>query len=325
MNSLLSLKSMTPILASKLEAVDIHTVEALVITPLHELKNMLPGVEEEQLRSVLEEAYNLLGYGFKTGKDLLKIDQDVTFFTTGSTTLDKLIGGGVSTKRITEFVGPFASGKTQILMTVLAEALGRNPDVSAIFYDTEKTFNFSRFMQIVEARGMGDQLDSIYDRLNYYVILNTDQFMQSFRVSDLMIKQKNIKLILIDSLVAPFRAEYVGREVLWYRQQLLNRVMRQLLNYAKVFNLAVAITNQVVANPQQIISQDPTLEYPPVGGTILAHNADIRVYLRKSTGLIRVARLIDSSFLPPGEAVFRITEKGVEDVGEPARRPSVKK
>jgi DNA repair protein RadA len=51
----------------------------------------------------------------------------------------------------------------------------------------------------------------------------------------------------------------------------------------------------------------------PIGGHIVGHASQFRVYLRKSKGDKRIARLIDSPHLPEGEAVFRITKKGVED------------
>jgi len=138
------------------------------------------------------------------------------------------------------------------------------------------------------------------------------------RWADRLIKERNVKLLLIDSIIAPFRAEYVGREVLWLRQQQLNKTLRYLLNYAKAFNLAVVVTNQVVANPQVVYTgDDPTANKVPTGGNILAHNAETRIYLRKAAhGNTRIARLIDSSWLPPRECVFQITEKGITDVEE---------
>ncbi|RLG90630.1 MAG: hypothetical protein DRO36_05785 [Candidatus Hecatellales archaeon] len=88
-----------------------------------------------------------------------------------------------------------------------------------------------------------------------------------------------------------------------------------LLNYAKAFNLAI-VTNQVSDNPQQIYyTQDPTVAKKPTGGNILAHNAETRIFLRKASKRnVRIAWIIDSSWLPPRECIFQITEAGITDL-----------
>jgi DNA repair protein RadA len=74
-------------------------------------------------------------------------------------------------------------------------------------------------------------------------------------------------------------------------------------------NLAIFITNQVMANPA-IFFGNPT---QAIGGHIVGHAATYRVYLRKSKGERRIARLIDSPHLPEGEAVFTVTTDGIKD------------
>jgi DNA repair protein RadA len=37
------------------------------------------------------------------------------------------------------------------------------------------------------------------------------------------------------------------------------------------------------------------------------------VYLRKSSGSKRIAKLVDSPSLPDGEAVYQVTENGITD------------
>jgi len=56
---------------------------------------------------------------------------------------------------------------------------------------------------------------------------------------------------------------------------------------------------------------DPTA---PIGGNIVAHASKTRLYLRKSKEDKRVAKLVDSPSLPDGEAIYRVTEKGIEDI-----------
>jgi DNA repair protein RadA len=134
-----------------------------------------------------------------------------------------------------------------------------------------------------------------------------------------MIKENNIKLLVVDSVTSHFRSDYSGRGELAARQQKLNRHLHTLQRLAEVYNLAVYVTNQVMSRPD-ILFGDPTA---PIGGHILAHQAGTRLYLRKSKGDTRIMRLVDSPNLPEGETVFRITPDGIKDVEESSstRRP----
>ncbi|MEM2593109.1 MAG: helix-hairpin-helix domain-containing protein, partial [Thermofilaceae archaeon] len=77
--------------------------------------------------------------------------------TTGSKALDSMLGGGVETQAITELIGEYGSGKTQICHTLCVTAqLPREQgglEGTAIYIDTEATFRPERISQIAEARG----------------------------------------------------------------------------------------------------------------------------------------------------------------------------
>ncbi len=117
------------------------------------------------------------------------------------------------------------------------------------------------------------------------------------------------QLLIIDSLTAHFRAEYVGRGALADRQQKLNKHMHDLLRWGDLNNGIICATNQVSAKPDAFFG-DPTR---PIGGHIVGHTATFRIYLRKSKASKRIARLVDSPHLPEGEAVITINEKGIRD------------
>ena len=51
-----------------------------------------------------------------------------------------------------------------------------------------------------------------------------------------------------------------------------------------------------------------------------AHASMHRIMLKKASGGLRCARVIDSPYLPESEAYFQITEKGVEDATPKSRR-----
>jgi DNA repair protein RadA len=121
--------------------------------------------------------------------------------------------------------------------------------------------------------------------------------------------EKPVRLLIVDSVTAHFRAEYVGRGTLADRQQKLNKHLHDLMRFADLNNALILVTNQVMAKPDTFFG-DPT---KPVGGHVLGHTATFRLYLRKSKGEKRIARLVDSPNLPDGEAVFSVTTEGLKD------------
>lgn len=180
----------------------------------------------------------------------------------------------------------------------------------ALFIDTEGTFVPARVRAMAEAAGIdpGKALQNIY----WIRALNSDHQIAIIEGAKDFIQAHGVRLIVIDSVTSLFRSEYPGRENLASRQQKLNMHLHNLIRLAEVYNIAAAVTNQVMATPDMFYG-DPTRA---VGGNIIGHAPNNRVYLRKSKGQKRIARLVDSSYLEPGEVVFEITPQGVRDPAE---------
>ena len=90
------------------------------------------------------------------------------------------------------------------------------------------------------------------------------------------------------------------------------RFLRTLQRLADEFGVAVVISNQVVAQVDGAASfvADPK---KPIGGNIIAHASTTRLYLRKGRGETRVCKIYDSPCLPESEAIFAITNGGIDD------------
>ncbi|MCQ2086269.1 MAG: DNA repair and recombination protein RadA [archaeon] len=249
--------------------------------------------------------------GFETGSGILEKRRQITKLTTGSKELDKLIGGGIESQSITEFFGEFGSSKTQLCFQLAVNATlpeergGLDSDVAII--DSENTFRPERIIQMANYLQVDPEetLNKIHVARAYN---SSHQVLLVDKAGDLA-KELKIKLLIVDSLTSHFRAEYVGRGALAGRQQILNKHMHDLLNFATINNAAIVVTNQVAAKPDMFFG-DPTR---PIGGHIVGHTATFRIYLRKGKAGKRVARLIDSPNLPEGEAVFAVTEDGIKD------------
>lgn len=249
--------------------------------------------------------------GFETGDVVLERRKSIGKLTTGSDSFNELMGGGIETQAITEFYGEFGSGKTQIghqlAVNVQLPKERGGLDGETIIIDTENTFRPERITQMALAHEM--DVEETLKKIHVARAFNSHHQMLLVDKATELSKDFPIKVLVVDSLTAHFRAEYVGRGTLAERQQKLNKHMHDLTRFAYLNNAIVAVTNQVAAKPDAFFG-DPTR---PIGGHIVGHAATFRIYLRKSKGGKRICRLIDSPNLPEGEAVITVCEDGIKD------------
>lgn len=249
--------------------------------------------------------------GFETGLEVAERRKTVNKIGTGSKAFDELMGGGIETQAITEFYGEFGSCKTQFAHQLCVNV--QRPESEgglnghALFIDTENTFRPERITQMAEALGM--DASEVLKKIHVARAFNSNHQMLLAERAQEICREFPIRLIIVDSLTAHFRAEFVGRGTLADRQGKLNKHMHDLQRLAGIQNAACVVTNQVSAKPDAFFG-DPTR---PIGGHIVGHTSTFRIYLRKSKGGKRICRLVDSPHLPEGEAVVNVTEQGIRD------------
>ena len=302
-----------PATAQKLRELGYHTVESLAMATARELEPV--GVSEKKSFSIIQAARSALGVSFIRADELLKMRSKVLRLTSGSKALDKMIDGGLETQTITEFYGEYGSGKSEICHQLCVnvqlppERGGLNG--AALYVDTENTFRLERIVQM--SKHLGLDPEQVVKNIIYAEAYTSDHQMFLLENADEIIKANNIKLLIVDSLTAHFRSEYIGREMLAPRQQKLNKHMHKLIGLARAFNAVAVVTNQVMAKPDQFFGD----AIHPIGGHIVGHTSHTRIYLRKAShGPIRIARLVSSPYLPEGEEILKVTENGIEDVSE---------
>ncbi len=302
-----------PATSQKLRELGYHTVESLAMATSRELEPV--GVSEKKAFQIIDAARSSIGINFVRADELYKMRQNVLRITTGSKALDAIVAGGLETQTITEFYGEYGSGKSQfahqlcVNVQLPPERGGLNG--SALYVDTENTFRLERIIQMAKHLSMDPE--KAVRNIIYAEAFTSDHQMFLLENADEVIKANNIKLIIVDSLTAHFRSEYIGREMLATRQQKLNKHMHKLISLARAFNAVAVVTNQVMAKPDQFFG-DAT---HPIGGHIVGHTSHTRIYLRRAShGPIRIARLVSSPYLPEGEEILKVTENGIEDVSE---------
>jgi DNA repair protein RadA len=300
-----------PKIAEKLKELGFSDPMSIAVASPGELASILE-IGEATATKIINKTRDMLEIGFTSADKVWEQRQKIIKITTGSKALNDLLGGGIETQAITEAYGAFGSGKTQLAFQLSLNVqlppekggLGGN----CLYIDTEATFRPDRVIQMAKSMG----LDPDQSLKNIFVARAYDSDHEVFLVDKAVdtIKEKNIKLVIIDSLTSHFRSDYIGRGELAPRQQKLNKLLHNLQRLADSHNVAVFVTNQVLANPA-ILFGDPTM---PIGGHVLAHQSTYRLYLRKSSGEKRIAKMMDSPNLPSGECVFKVVPEGIRDL-----------
>ena len=306
--TVMDLPGVGPATAEKLSVSGFEDLMSIAVATPGELVDA-SGVGEAAAKKIIAAARSAMKMGFESGIDILKKRENILKIPCGSQNLDNLLGGGFESSAIVECFGEYGSGKTQIAFALAVQCQKQDPDAVAVFIDTENTFRPERLIEL--AKGAGLDPNKVLENVKVARAYNSDhQMLLAEKVGDLITKQGlNVKVVIVDSLTAHFRAEFIGRGTLAERQQKLNKHMHELLRVADKYNVLVYVTNQVMSRPD-VFFGDPTTA---IGGHIVAHASTFRVYLRKGKKGSRVAKLVDSPNLPDGEAAFMVETPGLRD------------
>lgn len=294
---------------------DFGIFDARVLSVLTETEiAAIPNVSEKTAISLVRAADdNFRGPLFQKAADqserLLKKRK---FFTTGSNNLNELLGGGMPTSAIIEINGEYRTGKTQTCLTCSVTAqlpeeqggLGR----PVIYIDTENSFQADHLEEIGKRFGFERE-----DLLANIFVVQAEQLRYLNQAIDRLpgyVQALDPGLIIIDSLMAPFRNEFHELNLLAVRQKKLGKLIGLLKRIAIAFNTSVVFTNQVMANI------GPSGQFIPViatGGHVVAHASDIRIFMKKLKGNMRRAKIDDCAWLPNETTDYFITNAGIAD------------
>ena len=310
-----SLEGVGPVTTKKLGDAGIHNIMDLIVRGPVEIAD-ITGMDRETAEKIVNKSrlqlvdQGLIAHDFVSATDIYKRRLEIGKISTGTECLDNLLDGGLETQALTEVYGEFGCGKTQFCHTMCVHV--QKPieegglDGRALYIDTENTFRPERIVSIAKANGMDPE--KVLNNIIVARAYNSSHQILILEESGAVIKENNIKLLIVDSAVGLFRAEYLGRGTLAGRQQKLNHFVHLLVRIAETYNCAALATNQVMASPD-VFFGDPIR---PVGGNVVAHTSTYRIYFKKS-GKKRIARMVDSPHHPEQEVIFALSEAGVVD------------
>lgn len=305
------MSSLNKELLQKLSKKGYNTIESLSWLNPDELAEEIK-IDIETAQKIISESISNIDSQQFSAADLLLKEKQKQRISTGSNNLDELLGGGIYTGEITEISGEFATGKTQICfqlsVNVQLPTIQGGLEGSVYYIDTEGTFSSIRVAQIARERGFDPKkfLENIAVTRTY----NSDHLMFLIMNVEKIIRQRNVKLLIIDSIASHFRAEYIGDNKLVKRQQVVMSLAETLKKLLAQFELAIVVTNQVIATfDENLFDKSPH----PALGFAWAHRPHQRLLLRKGRGPARIARMYDSSRLPDRECIFFLAKRGIVD------------
>lgn len=192
-------------------------------------------------------------------------------FSTGDENIDKWFGGGIESRAVTEFYGRFKSGKTQICYStaVCTAASGKK----VLYVDTENTFDPTRVEEICDVKGY--DVDTVEENILVMQPQAASLLVKNMELLGKHIRENGIKLIIVDSIIALHRAEFLGRGNLADRQQNLSKLMAFLVKGARNYKVGIMITNQVIDSPDPF---NPGVK--ATGGNIIGHGSTHRIYMK---------------------------------------------
>lgn len=311
-----NLTEVEPALIRKAKEAGFHYIDTLAITSPMDIAKSLD-VEINEAMSICNKAtLKLEEIGIISPSKIASFDRNNRssnnrlYIKTGSKDFDQLFGGnGIETKAVTQFYGRSSIGKTQICHTLCVTVQQFHPDYKSIYIDTEGTFREERIAEIAKAKGLDPT--RILQNVRFIQPLNSAR-LESILMQDLSLifnQDSGIKLLIIDSIINLYRADYSGRGMLSQRQSKLSKIMHLLQNIARVYDIAVVITNQVSTSVNGYFCLADSDR--PMGGNVITHTSTFMIQLRGNSSY-RIAEIKGSPCYPETQARFEICEEGIK-------------
>jgi recombination protein RecA len=192
---------------------------------------------------------------------------DIEVVSTGSLTLDAALGiGGLPKGRVVEIYGPESSGKTTMMLHVIAET--QKQGGTAAFIDAEHALDPKY------AENLGVNIDNL-------LLSQPDSGEQALEITDTLVRSGAVNTIVIDSVAALTpKAEIdgdMGDSHMGLQARLMSQALRKLSANIKKSNTLVIFINQIRMKIGVMFGSPETT----TGGNALKFYASVRLDIRR--------------------------------------------
>jgi len=233
-------------------------------------------IEPEQSVSLLRKLQDALGVEVIIGgpvKQVMERKKSMKVMKTRVAEFDeKTPWGGVRFGVIYGFAGEYGTGKSLMAMQIALYAAAEGNRVVYVY--TEGQYNEITFKRIKAraAQELDASEDQIDENMEIYEVVN------SLALQQLIVRlPSTVNVLIVDSIIEPFRAEYKGREQLSVRQQDLHYTVNLIKRRCTTFNMLAIVTNQVMDVPEVFMMGVKKM----AGGNVVAHNIDYIFFMYK--------------------------------------------
>ncbi|MBN1826519.1 MAG: recombinase RecA [Candidatus Eisenbacteria bacterium] len=221
----------------------------------------------QALESTLAQIEKQYGKGaiMRLGAD--GVQEEIEIIPTGSLSLDIALGaGGVPRGRVIEIYGPESSGKTTLILHVIANAQRRGG--MAAFIDAEHALDPSY------ARKLGVDIDSL-------LVSQPDTGEQALEICEMLVRSGSIDVIAIDSVAALVpRAEIegeMGDSHVGLQARLMSQALRKLAGITHKSKTSIIFSNQIRMKIGVMFGNPETTS----GGNALKFYSSVRMDIRR--------------------------------------------
>ncbi|HHH14139.1 MAG TPA: recombinase RecA [candidate division WWE3 bacterium] len=223
--------------------------------------------KKEALKSALSQIEKEFGSGAVIKLGAGNQTKKVEAIKTGSIALDLALGiGGIPKGRIVEIYGPESSGKTTLVLHIIAEA--QKQGGLCAFIDAEHA------LDAVYAKRLGVDIDNLY-------ISQPDTGEQALEIAEKLIRSGALDVIAIDSVAALTpKAEIegeMGDSHMGLQARLMSQALRKITGAINKANTTVIFTNQIREKIGVMFGNPETT----TGGRALKFYASVRLDIRR--------------------------------------------